>query len=56
MLVKGATDATTDSMKIIIIFLKNWAAGWDDITLQLFEMIGHFINHPLVYIRNLSLQ
>ena len=32
MLVKGATDVTTDEMESIVLSVKNGAAGWDDIT------------------------
>ena len=49
-------DVTTDEMKNIVLSLKNGAAGWDDITPHMLKMIGNSINHPLVYMINLSLQ
>ena len=49
-------DVTTDKMKNIVLSLKNGAAGWDDITPHMLKMIGNSINHPLVYMINLSLQ
>ena len=50
------TDVTTDEMKNIVLSLKNEAAGWDDITPPMLKMIGNFINHPLLFMINLSLQ
>ena len=49
-------DVTNDEMKSILLSLKNGAAGWDDITPQILKMIHHSVNHPLVYMTNLSLQ
>ena len=43
-------------MKSVSLSLKNGAAGWDDITPQILKMIHHSVNHPLVYMTNLSLQ
>ena len=43
-------------MKNIVLSLKKGAAGWDDITPHMLKMIGNSINHPLVYMINLSLQ
>ena len=49
-------DVTIDEMNTIVLSLKNGAAGWDDITPQILKMIHHSVNHPLVYMSNLSLQ
>ena len=49
-------DVTNDEMKSVLLSLKNGAAGWDDITPQILKMIHHSVNHPLVYMTNLSLQ
>ena len=43
-------------MKSILLSLENGAAGWDDNTQQILKMIHHSVNHPLVYMTNLSLQ
>ena len=47
---------TIDEMKTRVISLKNGAAGWNDITPQILKMIHNSVNHPLVYMSNLSLQ
>ena len=47
---------TNDEMKSKLLSLENGAAGCDDITPQIFKMIHHSVNHPLIYITNLSLQ
>ena len=49
-------DVTIDEMKNIVLPLKNGAAGWDDINPQILKMTHHSVNHPLVYMSNLSLQ
>ena len=46
----GLAELLKDAIKT------NGAAGWDDITPQIFKMIHHSVNHPLVYMTNLSLQ
>ena len=42
--------------KLLSYRSKNRAAGWYDITPQILKMIHHSVNHPLVYMSNLSLQ
>ena len=49
-------DVTNDKMKNILLSLKNGAAGWDDIIPEILKMIHHSVNHPQVYMTNLSLQ
>ena len=49
-------DVTIDEMKTIVFSLKNGAAGWNDITPQILKVIHYSVNHPLVYMSNLSLQ
>ena len=50
------SDVTIDEIKTIALYLKNGAAGWDDITPPILKIIHHSVNHPLVNMSNLSLQ
>ena len=50
------SDVTIDEMKTVVLYLKHGAAGWDDITPPILKIIHHSVNHPLVYMSNLSLQ